>query len=157
MQQWHLSVTGTCRKAHRQVPGGKQRPVIQRYWPDFTIATRVITRKELFRGLIVLNGPGQCENRHSIGPVFHEHPRTFFYRTPGCIHIVHEDDLLSLDFTRICDRKNAMNIRFALLLSQADLWLRIHMPPERHEVQRYMESLRYFPCQHDGLVESPFP
>jgi hypothetical protein len=85
-----------------------------------------ITRKELFKGIIVLNRSGKCQNRHSIGSVLHEHPCTFLYRTPGYVHIIHEDDLLSLDFSRICDGKSAMNIHFPLLLSQADQRVRIY-------------------------------
>src|SRR5271157_5974533 len=50
-----------------------------------------------------------------------------------------------------------MYIHFPLLLSEADLWLSIYMPSERHVVQRYMESPGHFPGQDDGLVESPFP
>jgi hypothetical protein len=72
---------------------------IMRYVYNLTMVTAVITRKELFKGIIVLNRSGQCQNRHSLGPVLHEHPCTFFYRTSGCIHIIHEDDLLSLNFT----------------------------------------------------------
>ncbi len=50
-----------------------------------------------------------------------------------------------------------MNICFPLLLPEADLWFRIDMPLERHEVQSYMESFAQFSSQDDGLVESPFP
>jgi len=120
------------------------------------MTTAVITRKELFKDIIVLNCSGKCQNSHSIGSVLHEHPCTFLCGTPGCVHIINEDDLLPLDFSRICDGKSAMNIYFTFLLSQADLRVSIYMPPERHEVQGYMQSLRYFSRQDDGLVESSF-
>jgi len=69
------------------------------YSYNITMATAVKTRKELSKAYIELNYCDQHQDCHSLGPVLHEHLYTFFYCAAGCTHVIHEDDLLSLNFT----------------------------------------------------------
>ena len=106
---------------------------------------------------MVVESPGKGQDGHRLRFCLHEDGGAFGQRASRGSDIIHQEDPPAGDLLRFPHREGLPDVCRPLLPSQTDLRRGEELPPERHEIQREREPLRYLACQDHGLVKTPLP